>query len=51
MAKMSKAAARKRLAEATTKIMNVSMCYPEAISLSQVDVIVKRMMHATKKLK
>lgn len=51
MAKMTKAQARKRLAEAGTKIMKVMIDYPEALSLTKMDSIIKTLSNSTKKLK
>ncbi len=50
MAKMTKAQARRRLAEAGSKVMKVMIAYPEACSAMCADKIVKELAKITKKI-
>ena len=51
MARMSKAQARKRLAEAGQKVFKVMVAYPEACSPMQMDKMIKELAKITNKLK
>ncbi len=51
MAKMTKAAARKRIKEAERKLVDVAVAHPDVISFPNLDKLLKLTAAATRKLK
>jgi hypothetical protein len=50
MAKLTKAAARKRIKEAEQKLMAVATAHPAALSFKTMDTLIGHLNRATKKL-